>query len=102
MKLSSLWNEDSQVMKEAEILGLTHVGWGKYADKQGNITHISEGGKLIPVEGMVNPRPWPKESPEARRARREREKNKQHDTNPMTGKPNWVKGPKYKSPTKDK
>ncbi len=33
--------------KEAEKLQLTHVGYGKYADVQGNVTHMSKDGKLV-------------------------------------------------------
>ena len=33
--------------KAAEKLQLTHVGYGKYADAAGNVTHMSKDGKLI-------------------------------------------------------
>lgn len=36
--------------EEAERLGLKHVGWGKYANKQGIVTHVSKDGKLVPVQ----------------------------------------------------
>ena len=33
--------------KAAEKLNLTHVGYGKYADAAGNVTHMSKDGKLV-------------------------------------------------------
>lgn len=47
--LSNLWKEDSSAGEEAKRRGLTHVGWGRYADKQGKVTHKAQNGKLIPV-----------------------------------------------------
>ena len=38
--------------EEAKKLGLKHMGWGKYADKSGKITHISKGDKLTPVKAQ--------------------------------------------------
>ena len=48
-KFSSFLNEaeKSFAAKEAERLQLTHVGYGKYADVRGNVTHMSKAGKLI-------------------------------------------------------
>ena len=40
----------SQAAQQAEKLQLTHVGYGKYADVKGNVTHMSSGGKLIPLD----------------------------------------------------
>tara|TARA_B100000214_G_scaffold349513_1_gene302458 strand:+ start:60 stop:1208 length:1149 start_codon:yes stop_codon:yes gene_type:complete len=40
----------SQAAQQAEKLQLTHVGYGKYADVKGNVTHMSQGGKLIPLD----------------------------------------------------
>jgi len=40
----------SQAAQQAEKLQLTHVGYGKYADAKGNVTHMSQGGKLIPLD----------------------------------------------------
>ena len=37
--------------KEAEKLNLTHVGYGKYADVRGNVTHMSKAGKLVKLTG---------------------------------------------------
>jgi len=37
--------------KEAEKLNLTHVGYGKYADVRGNVTHMSKDGKLVALTG---------------------------------------------------
>ena len=48
-KFSSFLNEaeKSFAAKEAERLQLTHVGYGKYADVRGNVTHMSKAGKLV-------------------------------------------------------
>ena len=48
-KFSSFLNEASKsfAAQEAERLQLTHVGYGKYADVRGNVTHMSKAGKLI-------------------------------------------------------
>ena len=35
--------------KEAEKLKLKHVGYGKYADPSGNVTHMSKDGKLVKI-----------------------------------------------------
>lgn len=35
--------------QQAEKLGLSHVGWGKYADKSGRVTHFAQQGVLRPV-----------------------------------------------------
>ena len=32
--------------KAAEKLNLTHVGYGKYANAEGRVTHMSKDGKL--------------------------------------------------------
>jgi len=37
----------SLAAQEAEKLQLTHVGYGKFADVRGNVTHMSKAGKLI-------------------------------------------------------
>ena len=34
--------ERSMAAKEAEKRNLHHVGYGKYADQQGNVTHMSK------------------------------------------------------------
>ena len=44
--------EKSYAAKEAERLQLTHVGYGKYADVRGNVTHMSKAGKLIKLTGQ--------------------------------------------------
>ena len=48
-KFSSFLNEASKsfAAQEAERLQLTHVGYGKYADVRGNVTHMSKAGKLV-------------------------------------------------------
>ena len=35
--------------KAAEKLKLTHIGYGRYADPSGNVTHMSKDGKLVKV-----------------------------------------------------
>ena len=40
----------SQAASQAEKLQLTHVGYGKYADVRGNVTHMSKGGKLVKLD----------------------------------------------------
>ena len=35
--------------KAAEKLNLKHVGYGKYADPSGNVTHMSKDGKLVKI-----------------------------------------------------
>ena len=50
MKKFSLFLNEAQrsfAAQEAEKLKLTHVGYGKYADVRGNVTHMSKAGKLI-------------------------------------------------------
>ena len=39
--------ERSMASKEAQALRLSHVGYGKYANEQGKVTHMSKDGKLI-------------------------------------------------------
>ena len=48
-KFSSFLNEAQRSLasQEAEKLQLTHIGYGKYADVRGNVTHMSKAGKLI-------------------------------------------------------
>ena len=48
-KFSSFLNEAQRsfASQEAEKLKLTHVGYGKYADVRGNVTHMSKQGKLV-------------------------------------------------------
>ena len=42
----------SHASQEAEKRNLTHVGYGKYADQQGNVTHMSKDGKLVKLTGQ--------------------------------------------------
>ena len=44
--------ERSFASKEAEKLKLKHVGYGKYADINGNVTHVSKDGKLSKVSAQ--------------------------------------------------
>ena len=39
--------EKSFAARDAEKLGLKHVGYGNYADPRGNVTHRSVDGKLV-------------------------------------------------------
>ena len=41
--------EKSFAAKAAQKMNLTHVGYGKYADQKGNVTHFSKDGKLFPI-----------------------------------------------------
>ena len=41
--------ERSFAAKTAQKMNLTHVGYGKYADQKGNVTHFSKDGKLLPI-----------------------------------------------------
>jgi hypothetical protein len=52
MKLLSelMSEEDSEASKQAKQLGLTSKGWGRWADKSGNVTHNTDNGKLVPVD----------------------------------------------------
>ena len=43
--------ERSFAAKEAEKLRLKHVGYGKYADASGNVTHFTKNGKLEKITG---------------------------------------------------
>lgn len=45
----------SSAAEQAKKLGLNHVGYGKWADKQGNVTHYSAQGKLLPVADQQQP-----------------------------------------------
>lgn len=42
--------EKSFAAKSAEKLGLKHVGYGRYADPRGNVTHMSKDGKLVKID----------------------------------------------------
>ena len=49
MKKFSAFLKEAQksfAAQEAEKLNLTHVGYGKYADQTGKVTHMSKAGKL--------------------------------------------------------
>lgn len=50
-KFSAFLNEAAKSFsaKEAEKLKLTHVGYGRYADVRGNVTHMSKDGKLVKI-----------------------------------------------------
>ena len=41
--------ERSFAAKSAEKLKLKHIGYGRYADPRGNVTHMSKDGKLVPI-----------------------------------------------------
>ena len=41
--------EKSQAAKAAQTLKLKHIGYGRYADPSGNVTHMSKDGKLVKI-----------------------------------------------------
>ena len=51
-KFSAFLNEaeKSFAAKSAEKLNLKHIGYGRYADASGNVTHMSKDGKLVKLE----------------------------------------------------
>lgn len=54
MKKFSAFLKEAQksfAAQEAEKLNLTHVGYGKYADQTGKVTHMSKDGKLTKLSG---------------------------------------------------
>ena len=53
-KFSAFLNEAARsfAAKSAEKLNLTHVGYGKYADQKGNVTHMSKDGKLVQLSAQ--------------------------------------------------
>ncbi|AOV60095.1 cytitidyltransferase [Synechococcus phage S-CAM8] len=42
--------EKSQAAKAAQTLKLKHIGYGRYADPRGNVTHMSKDGKLVKLQ----------------------------------------------------
>ncbi|AFB15443.1 cytidylyltransferase [Synechococcus phage S-RIM8] len=42
--------EKSFAAKAAQTLKLTHIGYGRYADASGNVTHMSKDGKLVKID----------------------------------------------------
>ena len=42
--------ERSRAAQEAEKLRLTHVGYGRYANERGEVTHMSQDGKLVQLD----------------------------------------------------
>ena len=42
--------EKSQAAKAAQTLKLKHIGYGRYADAAGNVTHMSKDGKLVKLK----------------------------------------------------
>ena len=40
----------SRAAQEAEKLRLTHVGYGRYANERGEVTHMSQDGKLVQLD----------------------------------------------------
>lgn len=42
--------EKSFAAKAAQTLKLKHIGYGRYADASGNVTHMSKDGKLVKVD----------------------------------------------------
>ena len=42
--------QKSHAAQEAEKLKLKHIGYGRYADVRGNVTHMSKDGKLVKID----------------------------------------------------
>ena len=42
--------QKSHASQEAEKLKLKHIGYGRYADVRGNVTHMSKDGKLVKID----------------------------------------------------
>jgi hypothetical protein len=49
--------ERSFAAKSAEKLNLKHIGYGRYADPRGNVTHMSQDGKLVKITPENDPGP---------------------------------------------
>ncbi|BCV00628.1 MAG: hypothetical protein CM15mV36_1180 [Caudoviricetes sp.] len=49
--------ERSFAAKAAEKLKLQHIGYGRYADKNGNVTHMSQNGELVKITKDNDPGP---------------------------------------------
>ena len=49
--------ERSFAAKAAEKLNLQHIGYGRYADKNGNVTHMSKNGELVKITKDNDPGP---------------------------------------------
>ena len=56
-KFSAFLNEAERsfAAKSAEKLNLKHIGYGRYADPSGNVTHMSKDGKLIKLSPGQQP-----------------------------------------------
>lgn len=49
-----MWSESSEASIKAREMGLTHRGFGKYADKDGDIVYQTLGGKLHKVNSFAH------------------------------------------------
>ena len=58
-KFSAFLNEAERsfASKSAETLKLKHIGYGRYADPSGNVTHMSKDGKLVRITKNNDPGP---------------------------------------------
>mgnify|MGYP003110001271 CR=1 FL=1 len=56
-KFSAFLNEAERsfAAKSAEKLNLKHIGYGRYADPSGNVTHMSKDGKLVKLSPGQEP-----------------------------------------------
>ena len=56
-KFSAFLNEAQRsfAAKAAEKLNLKHIGYGRYADPSGNVTHMSKDGKLVKLSPGQEP-----------------------------------------------
>lgn len=54
-KFSTFLNEAQRsfAAQEAEKLGLKHIGYGRYADPRGKVTHVSKEGKLVKLDSKA-------------------------------------------------
>ena len=58
MKKFSAFQNEAQLSfaaKSAEQLNLKHIGYGRYADASGNVTHMSKDGKLVKLTPGQDP-----------------------------------------------
>jgi hypothetical protein len=51
--IESAIDEESQAAQQAKGMGLVSKGWGRWADRNGNITHKTVQGRLTPVKGQA-------------------------------------------------
>ena len=62
-------SERSFAAKSAEKLKLKHIGYGRYADPRGNVTHMSKDGKTVKLHKMTKDPSNPMEEKKLQMAR---------------------------------